>query len=244
VAIVNEHFANHYWPGTDAIGKRIRLGASDGTPVEIVGIAKTLRYRYTTERPIDFVYLPLAQRPSTRMTLLLRAEAGPLTVLEPLKAVVRSLDRNLPVVNTRTYMTLYRYSTVEGPGIAIKLVALMGAMSLLLAIAGLYGLVAYNVTRRTREIGIRMAIGANRGDVIRLVLGRGLRLVVAGVVIGLAMGFGLEQLMNATLFNVGGVDVVVYLVAVPAMLLSTMLAAYVPARRASRIEPTRALRYE
>src|SRR6185503_15312412 len=87
VAIVNEHFANHYWPGTDAIGKRIRLGASDGTPVEIVGIAKTLRYRYTTERPIDFVYLPLAQRPSTRMTLLLRAEAGPLTVLEPLKAV-------------------------------------------------------------------------------------------------------------------------------------------------------------
>ena len=161
-----------------------------------------------------------------------------------LKDIVRTLDRNLPIVSTRTYMTLYRYSTVDGPGVAIDMVAVMGAMSLLLAIAGLYGLVAYNVTRRTKEIGIRIAIGASRGDVMRLVLGKGLRLVAAGTAIGLVMGFGLEQLMYATLFNVGGVDVVVYALAVPAMLLSTMLAAYVPALRASRIEPTRALRYE
>ena len=190
------------------------------------------------------MYLPLAQRPVSRMTLLLRATAGPLTVLEPLQDIVRTLDPNLPIVDTRTYITIYRYAAVDGPGVAINLVTIMGATALLLAIAGLYGLVAYNVSRRTREIGIRMAIGASRPDVIRLVLGKGLVLVAVGTAIGLVLGFALEQLMNSMLFNAGGVDVLVYLVAVPAMFLVTMLAAYVPALRASRIEPTQALRYE
>ena len=133
---------------------------------------------------------------------------------------------------------------MEGPGVAIELVGTMGAVGLLLAIAGLYGLVAYNVSRRTREIGIRMAIGARPADVLRLVMGKGLVLVGIGTAIGLAMGFALERLMNSMLFNAGGVDVVVYLVVVPAMVLVTMLAAYVPARKASRIAPTLALRCE
>jgi putative ABC transport system permease protein len=117
-------------------------------------------------------------------------------------------------------------------------------VGLLLAIAGLYGLVAYNVSRRTREIGIRIAIGARPRDVIRLVMGKGLGLVGIGTVIGLALGVALERLMNSMLFNAGGVDVTVYLVVVPAMFLVTMLAAYVPARRATRIPPTLALRCE
>ena len=120
----------------------------------------------------------------------------------------------------------------------------MGAMALLLAIAGLYGLVAYNVSRRTREIGIRMALGAASSDVLRLVMGNGLALVGTGTVIGLAMGFGVEQLMNSMLFNAGGVDLLAYVIVVPSMFLVTMLAAYVPARRASRIPPAQALRYE
>ena len=243
-AIVNEHFANHFWPGADPVGRRIHLDRRDGTPVEIVGVARTVRYRDTGEKSLDFVYLPLAQRPVSRMTLLPRATAGPLTVLEPLQDIVRTLDPNLPIVDTRTYMTIYRYAAVDGPGVAINLVTIMGATALLLAIAGLYGLVAYNVSRRTREIGIRMAIGASRPDVIRLVLGKGLVLVAVGTVIGLVLGFTLEQLMNSMLFNAGGVDVWVYLVVVPSMFLVTMLAAYVPALRASRIEPTEALRYE
>ena len=117
-------------------------------------------------------------------------------------------------------------------------------MGLLLAIAGLYGLVAYNVSRRTREIGIRMAIGAGPVDVLRLVMGKGLVLVGMGTAIGLAMGFAVERLMNSMLFNAGGVDIAAYLIVVPAMFLVTMLAAYVPARRASRIAPTLALRCE
>jgi ABC-type antimicrobial peptide transport system permease subunit len=124
------------------------------------------------------------------------------------------------------------------------MVGTMGAVGLLLAIAGLYGLVAYNVSRRTREIGIRMALGAASSDVLRLVMGKGLVLVGMGTVIGLAMGFAVEQLMNSMLFNAGGVDVLAYIIVVPSLFLVTMLAAYVPARRASRIVPTQALRYE
>jgi ABC-type antimicrobial peptide transport system permease subunit len=120
----------------------------------------------------------------------------------------------------------------------------MGAVGLLLAIAGLYGLVAYNVSRRTREIGIRMALGAGSSDVLRLVMGKGLVLVGTGTAIGLAMGFAIERFMNAMLFNAGSVDVVAYIIVVPAMFVVTMLAAYVPARRACRIAPTQALRYE
>jgi ABC-type antimicrobial peptide transport system permease subunit len=117
-------------------------------------------------------------------------------------------------------------------------------VGLLLAVAGLYGLVAYNVIRRTREIGIRMALGAGRSDVLRLVMGKGLVLVGIGTGVGLAMGFAVERLMNSMLFDSGGVDILAYAVVVPTLLLVTMLAAYVPARRASRIAPTEALRYE
>jgi predicted permease len=244
VAIVNEQFAKHYWAGADAVGKHIRLDHRAGTPVEIVGIAKNIKYRDTTDRPMDFVYVPLAQRPVARMTLLLRSSGDPRQLVEPLKNVVRTLDPNLPMLETRTYMDLYRYAAVEGPGVAVRLTSIMGAMALFLAIAGLYGLVAYNVTRRTHEIGIRMAIGAAPSDVLRLVMSKGLMLVGAGTVIGLAMGFAVEQLMNSMLFNAGGVDILAYVIVVPTMLLVTMLAAYVPARRASRIEPTQALRYE
>jgi ABC-type antimicrobial peptide transport system permease subunit len=120
----------------------------------------------------------------------------------------------------------------------------MGLVGLVLAVAGLYGLVAYSVSRRTREIGIRMAIGAGPSDVLRLVMGKGLMLVAAGTAIGLVMGFAIEQVMNSMLFNAGGVDVAAYLIVVPTLFLVTMLAAYVPARRASRIAPTQALRYE
>jgi ABC-type antimicrobial peptide transport system permease subunit len=126
----------------------------------------------------------------------------------------------------------------------MDLVGAMGVVGLLLAIAGLYGLVAYNVSRRTREIGIRMALGAASSDVLRLVMGKGLVLVGIGTAIGLAMGFAVEHLMNSMLFNSGGIDILAYAIMVPTLLLVTMLAAYVPARRASRIAPTQAVRYE
>jgi len=245
VAVVNEQFAKHYWPGADALGKRLRLDGADGEPVEIVGIARTIKYSSGPATSADdFLYLPLAQHPIARMILLLKSSEDPLQLIQPVQDAVRSLDANMPILETRTYEDLYRYSTVEGPGVGVRLVGTLGAVGLLLAIAGLYGLVAYNVSRRTREIGIRIAIGARPRDVIRLIMGKGLLLVAVGTVIGLAMGIGLERLMNSMLFNAGGVDFVVYLTIVPAMLLVTILAAYLPARKATRIPPTLALRCE
>jgi MacB-like periplasmic core domain/FtsX-like permease family len=244
VAIVNEQFAKHYWPGVDAVGKHIRLESRTGTLVEIVGVAQTVKYRQTTERPTDFVYLPLAQRPTSRMVLLLRSSGDPRQLIDPLKDIVRALDANMPISETRTYEEVYRYNVVEGPQIGIEIVGIMGAVGLVLAIAGLYGLVAYNVGRRTREIGIRMAIGATPSDVLRLMMSKGLVLVGIGTAVGAAMGLAVERLMKSTLFNAGGVDVAAYVVVVPSMLLVTVLAAYLPARRASRIAPTQALRYD
>ena len=160
-----------------------------------------------------------------------------------MKEIVRALDPNMPMLQTRSYEDLYRYNFVDGPGAAIEGVGTMGAVGLLLAIAGLYGLVAYNVSRRTREIGIRIALGARPSDVQHLVMGKGLVLVATGTAIGLAMGFTVERLLNS-LFNTGGIDLAVYIAVVPSMVVVTMLAAWVPARRAARIAPTQALRYE
>jgi predicted permease len=244
VAVVNQQFANHYWPGANAVGKHIRLDSRVGTPVEIVGVAQTIKYQGGTEKPMDFVYMPLAQHPIARMTLLLRSSGDPLQLVQPVKDVLRTLDPNLPMLHTMAYDDFYLNQAVKGPEIAMKLVGSMGVVGLLLAVAGLYGLVAYNVSRRTREIGIRMALGAAGSDVLRLVMGKGLVLVGMGTVIGLAMGFAVERLMNSMLFNAGGVDIVAYIIVVPSLFLVTMLAAYVPARRASRIAPTQALRYE
>ena len=244
VAVVNEQFARHYWPNADAVGQHLRLDSRTGTPVEVIGVAETVTYRQTFEKPRDFVYLPLAQHPQARMVLLLRSNRDPRQLIGPLNDVVRALDVNLPISETRTYEDVYRYAAVEGPGVGIHLIETMGVVGLVLAISGLYGLVAYNVSRRTREIGIRIAIGAGPSDVLRLVMGKGLVLVGTGTAIGLVMGLALERLMNSVLFNAGGVDILAYLVIVPSLLVATLLATYAPARRASRIAPTLALRYE
>ena len=244
VAVVNEQFAKHYWPAGDALGKRIRLDNRAGTPVEIVGVAQTIKYENSLEKPIDFVYMPLAQRPAARLVLMLRSSGDPLQLVPPVKDIVRTLDPNMPMFQTRAYEDLYLNQAVRGPRIAIDLVGVMGGVGLMLAITGLYGMVAYNVSRRTREIGIRLALGARAADVLRLVMGKGLVLVGIGIVIGLMMGFSVEKLMNSMLFDAGGVDIVSYALVVPSLFAVTALAAYVPARKASRIAPTQALRYE
>ena len=226
------------------MGKHIRLDNAAGIRLEIVGIARTIKYEDNRERPMDMVYVPMAQHPLSRMTLMLRSSGDPLQLIQPLKDIVRALDANVPMLQTRSYEELYVNWAVKGPQIAVDLVGTMGAVGLLLTITGLYGLIAYNVSRRTREIGIRMALGAGRSSVLRLMMGKGLVLVGIGTVFGLMMGFGIEHVMNAMLFDAGHVDLVAYLIVVPLLLAATMLAAYIPARRASHISPIQALRYE
>lgn len=244
VAIVNEYFAHHYWPGVDAVGKRFRLDRIDGVPVEIVGIAETIKVRDTFDKNMDFVYMPMAQHPVARMVLMVRSSGDPLQLVGTVKDVVQKMDPNMPMLQTMTYEDMYLNRAIRGPAVAMKLVGAMGLVGLVLTVAGLYGLVAYNVSRRTREIGIRMALGAASADVLRLMMGKGMVLVGMGTVIGIVMGAGVEQMMNSMVFNAGGVDFVAYAVVVPLLFVVTMMAAFVPARRASRIAPTRALRYE
>src|SRR5260370_3808409 len=137
VGVVNEQFAKHYWPGGDAAGQHIRLDSRAGTLVEIVGVAQTIKYQSGFEKPMDFLYMPLAQHPIARMTLMLRSSGDPLQLVQSVKDVVRTLDPNLPMLHTRAYEDFYMNQAVNAPRIAMKLVRAIGAACLLLAIAGL-----------------------------------------------------------------------------------------------------------
>jgi putative ABC transport system permease protein len=243
VAVINEQLAKHYWPGRDPLGKRFHLDSSDGPWVEIVGVTKTLKYLWIAEAPTEFLYLPLAQHPQSRMLLLAQSSGDAAGLAEPLRQMVRQLDANQPVYGVRTFDDFYRYKAVGQPNVIIRTVAAMGVMGLVLAMVGLYGLVAYAATRRSREIGIRMAIGAARGTVLRMVLKQGLVLALIGIGIGLAASIGAERLLGA-IFESNGTDFLTYLLVAPALLAITALAVYIPARRASRIDPMRVLRYE
>jgi len=247
VAIVNEVIAQRYWPGQDAIGKRFRLDNRAGPWVEIVGVAKTSKYSFAIERPLEFVYLPYRQRAPESMFLLVRSLGDPATLVAPLREVVRGLDANLPISNTRTMEELYRLRSIVILNVIVSLIAAMGLMGLALALVGLYGLVAFAASRRTKEIGIRMAIGAGRSDVMRMVLGHGLVLALAGLGAGLLASAGVARGLG-TIFPSGirgdGTDYVAFPLVAAGVLAVTLLAAYLPARRASRVNPTEALRHE
>jgi macrolide transport system ATP-binding/permease protein len=239
VAVINETLAEHYWPHHDAIGKRFRL---DGEWVEIVGIAKTAKYLSTLEPPADFLYLPYLQHPRGHMTLMLQSAGDPGALAAPLREVARGLDSNLAVYDVRTMDDFYRARAVEVYQVILQAVASMGLMGMALALAGLYGLMAYSVTSRTREIGIRIAIGARRGQVLRMVLRQGFVLALSGMVVGLVLSIAATRLLRAVF--PGDSPLAAYLLVMPAVLAVTMLAAYLPARRASRVDPMTALRYE
>ena len=247
VAVVNEHMARHYWPKGDALGKRFHIRTTDGALVEIVGIARRSKYLWIAERPLDFFYLPFRQHAHSALTLLAESQARDAATIAPaLHNVVRRLDPDMPVFDVRTMQDFYRQRAVKTSDIIVQIVAGMGLMGLILAVVGLYGLVAYSVSRRTREIGIRMAIGADRGKVVRMVLRQGLRLGVAGVAAGLVAGYFACRVVTSAFSFVtfDRVDPLVLAgIALP-LLAITGLATWAPARRASLIDPLRALRDE
>jgi hypothetical protein len=243
VAVVNEQFAKQYWPGSDALGKRFRVDSATGPLIQIIGVSKTAKYEWIGEPPTAFVYLPLTQRPRGGLTLLVQTEGPSGALAEPVRELARNIDSGQPIFNVRTIEEFYEKRVVSSPVIIVQTVSAMGLIGLTLAIAGLYGLVTYTANRRTREIGIRMAIGADAGSILYMVLRQAFILVVTGVGIGLLLGLAVEKGLDA-IFGTSGIDVAAYLLIVPALLGVTGIAAMIPARRASRIEPTRALRYE
>jgi predicted permease len=243
VAIVNEEIARHYWPGQDAIGKRFRLDDHNSSWVEIVGVAKTIKYLWIGEAPMEFVYFPQTQRPQPRMVLMAESFGDPASLTAPLREAVHALDANQPIYNVRTYDEFYHYRAVSTTNLIIEVVGAMGVMGMLLAMVGLYGLVAYAAGRRTREIGIRMAIGAQRSSVLRMVMRQGFVLALSGLGAGLVASFGAERVLHA-MFNGTRTDFPTYFLVVPSLLAVTLLAGYIPARRASRVDPIKALHYE
>lgn len=246
VAIVNQVVAERYWPGKDPVGRRFRLDHDTGPWVEIVGVSKTTKYGFIIERPTEFLYLPYRQRASDSLWLLIESVGHPTSVVAPLREVVRSLDPNLPISNVRTMDDLYRMRSVDIVNVIISLIASMGIMGLGLAVVGLYGLVAYAASRRTREIGIRMAIGAGGSNVVRMVLAQGMTPALAGLAAGLLASVGVSRSLSAIFTGGPGGDGRTDVVALPlvafVVLGTTFLAAYIPAYRASRINPTEALR--
>jgi ABC-type antimicrobial peptide transport system permease subunit len=211
----------------------------------VIGLTKTEKYRNVVEPPTAFVYLPFAQNEKPQMSLLVEtanADAAPLA--GSLRDLVRSLDVNQPVFSLRTYSSFYQREATGAQLLVLKTATAMGVLGLSLALVGLYGLVAYSVARRTREIGVRMAIGAARGDVLKMVLSQGMRLAVAGILVGGVISVAVARLLSAGMAGLGAVNVSSYVV-VPVLLVAlTSAASYIPARRASKVDPLRALRYE
>jgi predicted permease len=246
VAIVNETFASRYWPGADAVGKRFRLTEKDGRAVEIVGIAANHKYRAVSEAATEFVYFPWAQDPSNDTTVLVQTSDEPGAVASPLREAVREIDPRMPVLDMRTMEAFFQASSVTFTTVVVRIVGGMGTMGLVLAMAGLYGLVTYSVSRRTREIGIRVAVGANPPSVLRMVLRQGLLLALCGTAAGVLGGVATKGLLRAIFAfdDAGNLVLTTHLVVVPMLLVITLLAAYIPARRASRIDPLMALRQE
>jgi len=244
VVIVNERLADKLWPDQDPLGKRLRLQSEDAPWAEVVGIARTHRYIWIGEAPSDFLYLPFTQSPRQQMTLLVESAGDPTGLVAPLRDLVASLDPDLPVYGVRSMDDFYA-KRVEGvPDMIVQTVGSLGITGGVLALVGLYGLVAYSVSRRTREIGVRMALGASRGQVLLLVLKQGLVLAAVGIVAGLLGSLGVSRLLAAIIEDLPSAEWLGTLVPPLLLLAASVLATLVPAWRAARVDPLGALRSE
>lgn len=246
VIVVNERFAAHYWPGQSAIGKRVQVrGQPNAVTAEVVGVASDSKYFFIAERPIEFIYLAHAQSPLSRRSLMLATTGTPEALAEPLRSLVRSIDPGMPVLGVRTMQDYYNARAVGISRLIVGTIGGMGTIGVVLAVIGLYGLMAYAVSRRTREFGIRIAVGAAPMSVLGMVLKRGMMLAAAGMVVGLIGSIGVSGLLRGVFesqLTTAGNSLWTYLLVVPSIIAVTLLAAYMPARRAARIDPLRALR--
>jgi len=246
VAVINEKMAKHFWPHQDPLGKRFHLNDANGPLIQIVGIAKQAKYLWISEAPFDYLYLPFSQNQQTSMTLIAESPISDASMLAPvLRGLVQGIDRNMPAFETRTMQDLFTKRAIQTPGIIVKAVAGMGVMALILAVIGLYGLISYSVTRRRREIGIRMAVGADRRKVLSMILGEGLVLAGSGTVVGLGLGIVVARLISSSIIvSSSGMNPALYVLVALPLLVIALLATYAPARSAARIDPMRSLREE
>ena len=243
VVIVNETLARKYWPGQDAIGKRIRVDGLDRAPwMEIVGVSKDVRHELTIEVTPEF-YLPHAQDGWRSMVLVARTTIDPASLAGSIRQDVWAIDKDQPVFDVRT-MQEVRSISVGLQQFNSMMIGIFAAVALLLASIGIYGVMAFAVTQRTREIGIRMALGARKTDVLKLVVVNGMRLALIGLAIGLVASWALTRFISNLLFGVEPTDPLTFTAVSLCLLAVAFLACYLPARRATKVDPLEALRYE
>lgn len=242
VAVVNDAMARKYWPGQDPVGRRFRFDA-DPSFREVVGVVKTVKAQTLGEAPQPIVYVSLRQAYSDWITLYVRSDGDPAPVLAAVQREIRGLDSQVPIENVSTLEALIDGS-LWMPKLAAGLLAAFGLLALGLASVGIYGLMAYSVARRRREIGLRMALGAGCTDVLRLVLRQALTLVAAGLALGVVGSLLVSRAASSLLYGLGLADPASFLGAATALAAVALLASYLPARRASRVYPLVALRYE
>ena len=246
VAVVNQEFVRAFFAdGENPMGKRILLavGTSHQTPVSIIGVAAAVRRVGRGEKPLPVVFLRFAQSPSTDITILLRTAQDPTTVVSALRSQVLAIDKELPLFDVAPMDDLLAEETGLQRFEAAA-VGLFAILALLLAGVGIYGVISYMVSQRTQEIGVRMAIGAQRGDVLRMVVRDGMFVAGAGMVVGIAGALALTRLMRNLLFQITPTDPITYSAVTVILVTVALLACFIPARRAMRVDPMAALRYQ
>ncbi len=245
VVIINEAMARQYWPDEDPIGKRFRVQApiSVSPWTTVIGVVGSVKHAGLDHDPSPAVYRPHQQHPRTDMTVVVRTQADPMTLANSARNQVREMDKDLPISNLREY-TYYMSKSVAQKRYAMLLLTIFAAIALSLALFGIYGVLSYSVSQRTRDLAIRQALGAQPRDVMALVVGQGMSLVLVGIIIGLAVAFGVTRVMSNMLYEIKPLDLTTFVTV--SFLISSVaaLACYLPARRASRADPMVALRSE
>jgi predicted permease len=243
VGIVNQTFARGFWPGESPIGKRVRLNDPGAAWVEIIGVAPDGKYQSIGEPPQRHLYLSSLQNYHSAMTLILHTSGDPRGYAQTLRSRVQRLDPDLPVTDVRTMNEHLGFALYPARTSAV-LFAVSGVLGLLLAMVGVYGLLAFVVRQRTREIGVRMALGAGSRDVIWLVARKGASLLVWGLGLGLVAAYATSGLMSGFLYGINPRDALTFLAAPAFLLLAAVVATVMPARHASGVDPIVALRYD
>ncbi|HEX6904341.1 MAG TPA: ABC transporter permease [Thermoanaerobaculia bacterium] len=245
VVIVEEGLARRLWPDENPLGKRLKLNAplpAQGGWRTVVGVTGHVRQNGLASSQGDQLYVPIAQYPSRMLTLVVRPASDAGDLVSPVRQSISELDRNLPVV-FRTIEEVIEDSLTQRRFNTLLFLA-FGAMALVLTLIGIYGVMAYSVAQRTRDMGIRMALGAQRGDVLRLIVGQGARLALLGLALGVAAAWGMTRLMLSLLYDVAATDLVTFVGVSLLLGVLALAASYFPARRAAKVDPVVALRYE
>jgi len=240
VAVINQALAAQPWPGGNPLGRRFHF-VGDNTWRQVVGVVKNANYSTLGETPQPCVYVPQRQNFAGGMTLYVRSQGNPASLLPTIQREVRATDSNIEIGDARTGATLLD-QVLWGPKVGVALLGVFGSLALALASVGLYGVMAYSVTRRRREIGVRMALGATPGAVLRLVLTEGMKLVGWGIVLGFGASLVLGRGLSHMLFGVGFADPPSLASASVTLTLVALAACYLPAVTATRIDPMNALR--